>query len=260
MIYVCIFVPLGAVIIAAGMCLYFNNVISVTRFKHRIEGAERPFKIVHLSDLHGKSFGKGNRRLIKKVKELSPDIICFTGDIIHNYSGRNKSTALSAVSALAEVAPVLYVSGNHEMRNKGYADFRESLKKAGATILDNAVTVYFGVNFVGLNGACNKNDTIFKITPQGDNKILLAHMPHHFPRYASAGYPLVLCGHAHGGQWRLPFTNIGIYAPGQGLFPRYVGGEYTLGGSTMILSRGLGNSKFPIRLFNNPQIICIDIT
>ena len=235
-----------------------NNLIKTTRYVVPL-GVEKPVKVVQVSDLHGKEFGAHNVKLISKIKALAPDVIAITGDVIHIYTENNKRVALETVSALSEIAPVLYISGNHEMRNKGYRFLRKHLMEAGATVLDNSQAEVCGVTFVGLNGASNKNDTVFKIATDTQNKVLLAHMPHHFERYAKAGFGLVLCGHAHGGQWRIPFTKIGLYAPGQGAFPKYSEGLHQSGETRMIISRGLGNSEFPLRLFNRPELVEINI-
>ena len=235
-----------------------NNLIKTTRYTVPLE-VEKSVKVVQVSDLHGKRFGAHNVKLVEKIKNLSPDVIAITGDIIHKYTERNKRVALETVSALAEIAPVLYISGNHEMRNKGYRFFRTYLMEAGATVLDNSETEVCGVTFVGLNGASNRNDTVFKVAKNTRNKVLLAHMPHFFERYVTAGYGLVLSGHAHGGQWRVPFTKIGLFAPGQGVFPKYTEGLHQSGCTKMIISRGLGNSEFPLRLFNRPELVEINI-
>lgn len=247
----------GALII--WLFVWFNNsCLKVTRRKIKIDGAPK-LKIVHLTDLHGKRFSKKNSRLIKKVARESPGFIAVTGDIIHRYTPENKEAALEAVSSLKEIAPVLYVSGNHEMRNKGYGFFRKELTEAGAEVLDDRAVTVCGVTVVGLNCASLRNDKINKITPSSSPKILLAHEPQFFGKYAAAGYDLVLCGHAHGGQWRIPFTGIGVFSPGQGLFPKYTSGVYVMGNSQMEVSRGLGNSECPLRLFNRPEIVVIEI-
>ena len=100
---------------------------------------------------------------------------------------------------------------------------------------------------------------LYKIADDRQNKILLAHMPQYIDNYAAAGYGLVLSGHAHGGQWQIPFLNRGIYAPGQGLFPKYTSGLHKKGDTVMIISRGLGNSEFPIRLFNRPELVLVEV-
>lgn len=248
----------GGVLLIALFVWFNNNCLKTTRYKIQIEGAPK-LKIAHLSDLHGKRFGRRNYRLIKKVADEAPDFIAVTGDIIHLYTARNKEAAVEAVSSLKEIAPVYYVAGNHEMRNKGYRFLRKDLKEAGATVLDNSAADVGGLALVGLNGAYLRNSKIYEITPEASPKMLLAHEPQYIEKYARAGYDLVLCGHAHGGQWRIPFTKIGLFAPGQGAFPKYTAGAHKKDNTTMIISRGLGNSEFPLRLFNRPEIVIIEI-
>lgn len=251
--------------ILGGVALIFlfiwcnNSWLKTTRYSFEA-GAERAVKIVHLSDLHGKEFGRKNARLVAKIMKEKPDFIVITGDIIHKYRAKDKRVALELVSSLNGVAPVLYVSGNHEMRNKGYRFFRKDLKEAGAVVLDNCPLNICGLTVVGLNCTALKNDVINKITPDcGGVKILLAHMPQFIDRYAAAGYDYVFCGHAHGGQWRIPFTKQGFYSPGQGFFPKLTSGVHTRGKTKMIISRGLGNSECPLRLFNRPEIVVVEL-
>lgn len=259
MIYLYIALGVAAFSAICALTVWFNNsCIKKTRYKRIIEGAPE-LRIVHLSDLHGKRFGHKNIKLIKKVADESPDFIAITGDIIHLYTPKNIAVAAEAVSALKEIAPVLYIAGNHEMRNKGYRNLRKILLEAGAAVLDDKVAEVCGITVAGLNGASLRNDKIEKITPDISPKILLAHEPQFFEKYAAAGYDLILCGHAHGGQWRIPFTGRGLFAPGQGAFPEYTSGVHEKGKSAMIISRGLGNSEFPLRLFNRPEIVVIDI-
>lgn len=250
--------PVTAAAIIAALIWLNNNLIAVTRYNVPFK-TEREVKIVQISDLHGKSFGEHNNRLISKVFALRPDAVVITGDLIHEYSMKNILVALRTVAVLSAVAPVIYVSGNHEMRNKGYRRFKAALTEEGATVLDNSETEVCGITFAGLNGASNKNDAVFNFSKDPSSAVLLAHMPHHIERYARAGYALVLCGHAHGGQWRIPFTGRGIYAPGQGLFPKYTSGIHRVKDTEMIISRGLGNSEFPVRLFNRPEIVMITL-
>lgn len=258
---IALYISLGAagfILLLACFCLYSNRALKITRINIKIEGAPR-IKILHLSDLHGASFGKRNSRLVKAAAAFSPDVTAFTGDIIHKYRPRDISVACDLVSDLSAIAPFFYISGNHEMRFKRYRELKKSLAESGAVILDDTCKQAFGYTFAGLNGANNSNGTLEKITPRTSPKILLAHQPQYFGKYAAAGYNLILCGHAHGGQWRIPFTRVGLYAPGQGMFPKYCSGVHVKDGSTMIISRGLGNSEFPLRLFNRPQVIEITI-
>lgn len=259
-VFIYIVVGLAAVCLGFAFIWISNNLLKTTVYKVPVSGLAESVKIVQLSDLHGKSFGKGNTRLLEKVCALNPDFIAITGDIIHLYTPKNIEVALKTVSELSAIYPVLYVAGNHEMRNKGYARFRERLKEAGAKVLDDEVTEICNLTVAGLNCASLKNDKIFKITPKASPKILLAHRPEFAKKYQKAGYDAVLCGHAHGGQWRIPFTDIGIYAPGQGLFPELTSGVHTYEQTRIIISRGLGNSQCPLRLFNRPEIVVVNLT
>ena len=251
---------LGGVLLISLLLALGNNLICTTRHTFEIDGLERQVRIVHVSDLHGKSFGKNNVKLIEKVMGEHPDFIAVTGDIIHRYTEKNKRVALRLISSLCEIAPVLYIAGNHELRNKGYRFFRRDLIEAGAMVLDDSPHNICDLTVVGLKCSSLKNDKIYSVTPKERGvKILLAHMPQFIEKYASAGYDVVLCGHAHGGQWRIPFTHRGIYAPGQGLFPKYTEGVHTCGKTRMVISRGLGNSEFPIRLFNRPELVILNL-
>jgi hypothetical protein len=239
---------------------FSNNKLSITRYKTHSGKINKNIKIVHLSDLHAKRFGKGNKKLVSAVEKEHPDFIAFTGDIIHKYRKRDIAVALEAVKELSLVAPFIYVCGNHEMRNKKYSSFKNQLKEAGAIVLDDAHMSICGIEVVGLNCSHLKNNTLFKVMPQGEGfKLLLAHEPQFIVGYSKAEVDLVLCGHAHGGQWRLPFTGISAYAPGQGLFPEYTSGSHTCGKTQMIISRGLGNSECPLRLFNRPEIVVVEV-
>ncbi len=255
----------GAVVAVGLIALFIylsNNLISVTRYtveseKVRADGV----RIVHLTDLHGKSFGKDNKKLIGKVAEQKPDFIAVTGDIIHKYRPKDVEVAEKIIASLSKIAPVFYVSGNHEMRSKHYRELRDRLISAGALVLDDCTAHICGVNLYGVNCASIKSGKYFNFLDgeeEGFN-LLLAHLPQYIDRYAAAGFDGALCGHAHGGQWRIPFTGIGIYSPGQGLFPKYTSGVHTSGNMREIISRGLGNSECPLRLFNRPEIVVVDI-
>lgn len=250
----------SGVLLLAAFVWFSNNFIGVSRYEAESARApEREVKIVHLSDLHGKSFGRGNARLLKKVKALSPDFIAVTGDIIHKYRGRDIDVALTALSELVKLAPVYYVSGNHEMRSTRYRGLKERIKETGARVLDNESESAFGITVAGVNCADIKRGKFYGLAEGGEFKLLLAHLPQYIARYAAAGYDLTLCGHAHGGQWRIPFTEIGVFAPGQGLFPKYACGEHRCGDMREIISRGLGNSECPLRLFNRPEVVVVTV-
>ena len=253
-----LYISLGAVASAALLWLFvwFNNsCLKTVRYETGTVVGGR--KIVHLSDLHGKKFGRDNKRLVSKIRKLNPDVIAITGDIIHKYRRRDLSVALQTVSALKDIAPVLFVAGNHEMRGEGYDAFKEELVNAGANVLDDGTQEFAGIKFTGINDLSLRKGRLTETVPENPG-ILLAHEPHFIKDYSKAGFGLVLSGHAHGGQWRIPFTRIGLYAPGQGVFPEYASGKFIFNETEMIVSGGLGNSKFPLRLFNRPEIVLIE--
>ncbi len=126
--------------------------------------------------------------------------------------------------------------------------------------MDNDSVCVCGVNVCGVNCADLKKQTPYEIANGKTGcKILLAHKPEYIARYAMAGYDLALCGHAHGGQWRFPFTRKGFFSPGQGLFPKYTEGVHSCGNMLEVISRGLGNSQCPLRLFNRPEIVVVNL-
>ena len=265
-------------IIVGAVYLYWGN-NSLTVGRHTLSPANLPesfsgFRIVQVSDLHNKDF-KG--RLIRKISSLNPDIIVITGDIIDS---RHTDTdiALKFAENAVNIAPVYYVTGNHESRLKDiYPEFRESLENLGVTVLDcRSVTlkkngdeiVLAGMNDLTFYGSStlDENTIVFKEMlnnlgrEKGDRTgILLSHRPEIFDAYVESGFDIVLTGHAHGGQIRLPFVG-GILTPNQGFFPEYDAGLYQKENTSMIISRGLGNSLFPFRIGNRPEIILCELT
>jgi len=224
------------------------------------------FKILLVTDLHGKRFGRGQKRLLNMVAACRPDIVAITGDIVDS---RRKKTegALEFVAQAARIAPVYYVTGNHEWQYGRYHALKEQLLASGAAVLDNAfVTLQKGeaqIHLAGVNDPAFGSKNAFKkslrrLTELPGMKILLTHRPEEIALYAAYGFDLVLAGHAHGGQVRLPFIG-GLYAPGQGVFPRYTSGIHSMKETAMVVSRGLGNSLFPLRVFNRPELVLVTL-
>ncbi|MBR6801241.1 MAG: metallophosphoesterase [Eubacteriaceae bacterium] len=235
-----------------------------------IPDAFEGFKIAHLSDLHNESFGEDNEKLIDVLRENSPDIIVITGDIIDSRR-TNMDVAENFVSEAVKIAPVYYVNGNHEARISGYDDFEKRLISCGVAVLNNeSIFLKKGddsINLIGLRDPSFDRgeyieDTEGKLTDRLENlkkegyNILLSHRPEYFEVYVKSGIDLVFTGHAHGGQFRLPFIG-GLYAPGQGIFPKYTSGMHTSENTSMLVSRGLGNSIIPIRINNRPEVIFV---
>lgn len=278
--YIFIIIIVMAVIIAIGVFLYLqNNIIDITKYNLKYDKADEPIKIVQLSDLHSKPF----KKVLKKIDEIKPDIICITGDYINDRE-KNKKKMLKYAKALVARAKVYYITGNHERRLENFDELMDELSKVGFIVLLNRVSVYydkgFEIDFLGLDeNQANFDDyksrkkgtfeykdmsPYFKqLNELGGYKIVLSHYPENFEgvkemNYSQYDFDLQLSGHAHGGQFCLPFIGP-VYSPGQGLKPKYAKGSFG-NRPKLVVSRGLGNAEFPFRLFNHPEINVINIT
>ena len=261
-----------------GLTLWGNKALMTTRYVVKSEQLPHTFsgfRIAQISDLHNAVFGKNNEKLLKVLSENKPDLIVMTGDLIDGCH-TNTQVAIHLAERAMEIAPVCYVPGNHEASTVQYEALRDGLRSAGVILLEDEVnTLEIGGETVTILGLADPRFTIWGNAPgeirNGIRRkltrlmlraegftILLSHRPELFPIYAGFGINLVLCGHTHGGQIRLPFLG-GVFAPGQGLFPRYDAGVYTRGDTTMVISRGLGNSKMPIRINNRPEVVLINL-
>ncbi|MBR1724532.1 MAG: metallophosphoesterase [Ruminococcus sp.] len=219
--------------------------------------------IVQISDLHNASFGAHNGRLMEKIKECEPDIIVITGDIVDSRR-TNVKRAVEFCELAAEVAPCYYVDGNHEvfMDDGKREELRSGIEKAGVRIVENKTdTIEINgsrLQIMGLEDEHLDDETQPALAASLDPllpTVLLAHEPQYFEDYCRSSPELVLCGHAHGGQIRL--FGQGLFAPDQGFLPEYTAGAFEDNGTVMIVSRGLGNSAAPLRLFDQPEVVCV---
>lgn len=232
------------------------------------------FRLVQVSDLHNASFGDGNAELLERVEQAQPDCIALTGDLVDSRH-TDVDAALSFAREAAKIAPTYYVTGNHEARLEEWEKLLTGLEEAGVTILQNVSILLEregqSIAFSGVEDPSFHDDPLLHDTEgiwernleslspeEGRYTILLSHRPEYFAFYEKLGFDLVLAGHAHGGQFRLPGIG-GLWAPGQGLFPEYDAGLYQQGGTSMAVSRGLGNSLFPFRVNNRPEIVAITL-
>ena len=228
------------------------------------------FKIAQVSDVHCDRIGYSDLSFIKKIKDFNPDMIVITGDILDSYNN-DMDIAYNILSQLAIIAPCYFVSGNHELRlPKEYEQLINRMKKLNITYMHNSNLLITknneSINLVGvedynffknedkLNHRANFIKTLEELYSPNHFNILLSHRPEKFPIYADIKYDLIFSGHAHGGQWRIPFVG-GIFSPSQGFFPKYTNGNYVLKNSTLIVSQGLGNSSFPIRINNRIELV-----
>jgi predicted MPP superfamily phosphohydrolase len=255
--------------LAAASVPYFhhqNTALTASHYVFRspkVKGALEGFRITQISDLHNRAFGKDNCRLLALTEAQLPDLLVITGDLIDSYHP-NPERAMDTARRLAMIAPCYYVTGNHEHRMslERQKAFYRGLEEAGVIVLRNeAVTLGMGEGFRLVGVDCNQARTevlreLMADRPEEELNILLSHKPHYANYYQQSGADLVLTGHAHGGQWRLPGLG-GLYAPGQGPLPRYTAGMYRLGKTVMCVSRGLGNSSFPLRVENKPELVTV---
>jgi predicted MPP superfamily phosphohydrolase len=252
--------------------------VSVSKYEINSAKLGTKLRIAHLSDLHNSTFGKDNSRLIKKVAAQEPDLIVITGDLL-NGGESDTETAVKLVGQLCRTAPVYISFGNHEKdHQKSFGtDLKTLFEAAGAVVLDSEwrdITVNGqSLRIGGIYGYCLPPDMqearevesrfLKDFSDTESCKILLCHMPVSWIEYGSLDswdVDLVLCGHAHGGQARLPFAG-GLWAPDQGWFPGRECGLYRSkdGKRVMELSRGLGNAEWLPRLNNTPEIVMLDI-
>ena len=265
--YIKLAITLSIVIVIILFCNFQNKHLETTHYTYAAEqlGADlEGYRIVQISDLHNAKFGKNNQKLVGRIRECEPDMIVLTGDLVDS-NHTNVDRAVQFVDEIVKICPVYYVTGNHEywLEKSEYDELMDGLIGAGVVILDDQVVeISRGdakFRLVGLDDKSLADGTLEALlSDEKELTVVLAHEPQYFARYAGTGVDLVLSGHAHGGQFRLPFVG-GIVAPDQGFLPEYTAGEYYMNGTEMIVSRGLGNSVIPVRLFNFPEIVCVEL-
>lgn len=239
---------------------YNNNYISITKVDYKNDYID-DYTIVHISDLHNMDT---HGMLAKKIKSCNPDIIVFTGDISDG-KHYDLDIVINEMKQIVEIAPTYYVNGNHE-RWLDYENIYGELEEIGVILLLNDnIYINDDINLIGVNDPAFGEPTevmmqqINNMSCDDKLNIILSHRPELFDNYIETKGDLFLTGHAHGGQWIIPFTKQGLYAPNQGRFPKYTQGIFNNNSITMIVNRGLGNSGFPLRLFNTPEIIKINL-
>nr|WP_143155602.1 metallophosphoesterase [Ornithinibacillus halophilus] len=253
-----------------------NNWLTTTSIT--IKSKELPsnfdgYKIVQLSDIHNKTFGKNQKRLVSKVKNEKPDIIFVTGDLI-DARKYDEEPSLILMEQLVNIAPTYFVTGNHEWSSGKYESLEAKLLSAGVHVLRNEserLTIeeqkilllgiddpYGSESYVDVAITKDSLNPFADEIEQSSYTLLLAHRPELFSTYQEYGIDVTFSGHAHGGQVRLPFVG-GLVAPGQGFFPNFTAGKYEENESTLVVSRGLGNSIIPQRIFNLPEVVSITL-
>ena len=254
----------------------FDVRLSVNTYTIDARQITSSISIAYVSDLHSCDYGTGQKTLIDAVNDLNPDLVMLGGDIFDDVLPDENTERFLA--GIAGCYPCYYVTGNHEYwsGSERFSEQMSILQKYGINILSGECdTVSVNGEYINICGiddpdafdASERNGRVIEqlvcVNADSENDfytVLLAHRPEFFDLYSEYGFDLVLCGHAHGGQWRIPEILNGLYAPGQGWFAEFTGGLYTRSGTTMIVSRGLARESTRIpRIFNRPELLLIEI-
>lgn len=263
------------ILLLLGFYLNFENTsLQVAHYDildNKIPEDFNNYRIIQVSDFHNTTSKKLTNDLVENIKKQKPNIIVLTGDLID--SRKTEVTfAINFIKEIKDIAPIYYVTGNHEARVSKYSELKEQMNNLGINILENkAIAIRQNdstLNLIGINDPSLANENKVSdneiIRTEINNleydkdiyTILLSHRPEAFDTYVSENINLIFTGHAHGGQIRIPFVG-GVVAPNQGLFPKYTSGKYEEKNTTMIVSRGIGNSIFPFRINNRPELIIV---
>ena len=276
----------AVILIAAGVFLItaFWHGLVTRNYTVRSDKIKDQIKLVLVTDLHSRIHGKNQKNIISKIRSANPDIILLGGDIYDLMAAKPIKGAELFLDAVKNIAPVYYVMGNHDMVVlRRTPELKKTIAAYGITVLDNKYAklhingnniIIGGVDDPGTN---RKGDSprykrklenywkqnigsyFKKLKNDSTFKILLSHRPEKVAVYAKLPFDLILSGHAHGGQWRIPFILNGFFAPHQGFFPKYAGGLYKYNGKTHIVSRGASVHLTLPRIFNPPEIVTITI-
>lgn len=252
--------------LAAGFVYWQNFTLQVEPVELFFESLPPQFdglRVAELSDLHGRSFGKNNVRLLRTLQKARPDMICICGDL---FDEKTDLTMLEPLlTGLTDIAPVYYVTGNHEWQVKNLREILQKMRAWGVTVLENEgrVLSHGGAEMVvaGVHDPCGPYDMKTPAalvrelrSAQGNDFILmLSHRNDELAMWSQLGVQLVLSGHCHGGVVRLPFAG-GVFGTRRELFPEYDAGVYRQDGTTLFVSRGLGYTNVHFRLFNRPHV------
>ncbi len=240
----------------------------VVRRYHMISSKVNHLKIILISDLHGSFYGKKQEKLICKIKRENPDVILFAGDMIdEKHDIKSFELLLEGLDGYL----CYFIFGNHEMRTHRYREILDLLKKYSVHLLketyqekriNDSHIIFSGIDdchaFVAVEDYQKTLGYLDNCLDYDRFSILLSHRPYFIEDYVKTHFDLIVCGHSHGGQWRIPFILNGVYAPYEKFFPKYAGGKYELDGSTMIVSRGMAKNMIP-RFFNPPELVVIHI-
>ena len=245
-------------LIVIGTLLVLYGLLFLDSFRFKVRHAEishaqvnRKFTLVQVSDLHDRRFGRGQEKLLAAIRESKPDLIIVTGDLFNRHRPSACRNAFAFIDGAVKVAPVCFAEGNHEAALKETGErYIETIRKMGVAVLRDEFVDFKVFRLIGLKQYASA-DTLASMLCRDRLNVVLAHRPERFPIYAQTGADVILSGHAHGGQVRL--FGHGLFAPQQGLFPKYTSGLYLEDRSLLFVSKGLGNTIPIPRVFNTPE-------
>ena len=259
-----------AALLAAGFLLWGNCSLQTTEtalVSPALPPAFDGLRIVELADLHGRVFGRGSRRLLAAVRRAEPDLICIDGDLFDEYTDLAMLPPL--LRGLCAIAPVYYVTGNHEWRVPGLRGILAQMRACGVTVLqDDWRVLRRGEDALIVAGTDDPCGPAERKTPaeliadiraeagEAAFLLLLTHRNDQLPQWSALGVQAVLAGHCHGGVVRLPFVG-GLFGTDRRLFPAWDAGLYRQGETALYVSRGLGYTNVHFRLFNRPEVAVI---
>lgn len=276
LLVVCLIAVYGIIVIVRDM-----NRFVIVPYEVKSRKIKEKYTFVMLSDLHNQSFGKKNEKLVKAILDCHPDSVMTAGDMYTSKAGTGYDNALALLGTLSKECPVYIANGNHEHKTSEcpqvfgdmYASYLKELKAYGLEpiVNEHLILPEKNIDICGLQIGREyfkhfkmrkmPEDYVDKLAGDASKdrfQILLAHNPIYFPEYAKWGADLVLSGHVHGGIVRLPFLG-GVVSPAATLFPKYDGGKFTEGNSTMILGRGLGTHTIPVRMWNPGEVVLVTL-
>lgn len=263
-----ILLPAAAAIAAAAAAL--NTRLTLRHYTVETAKVSQTVRIVLLTDLHSCDYGEGQRELLDVVEEQHPDLVLLGGDILDDAPALSEENAWTVVETLGRAYPTFYVTGNHEFWSGRAEEIKARIEDSGVIVLEGEchTVVFHGqpIHICGIDDPAVGTDIWQAQIAQAAHgagegfSLLLTHRPERTSAYEGQGFDLILAGHAHGGQWRIPFLLNGLLAPNQGFFPAFAGGRYELGESTLIVSRGLARESTRVpRIFNPPEVVVIDV-
>lgn len=247
----------------------------VQNYTIQTEAVTKPIRIALLTDLHSCPYGDNAGKLIAAIDGQSPDVVVMVGDMFDEYKAPVETEYL--LQGICEKYPCYYVTGNHEFYSdkQTFSEYMAIIDKYGITRLAGTMETITikgqSIAICGVDDPCGnlidgsvsfteQLTAVTELAKEQDYSILLSHRPEFAELYGTCGFDLVLCGHAHGGQWRIPGVLNGLYAPDQGFFPKYAGGFYQMQDTPVIVGRGLTTQSPPVpRFYDRPELVIIDL-